>query len=146
MLRHETSTGGTDLLAQFIISRLTNYNVGILIFIINGIVILCGSWIVGLDIFLYSVVVVTVVGAVTTMLTSINRKVGRIFTLIGGSQGRICLVSCRGYYRVNLKTRFSYAKKIEFLKLEGTEQNSFFSLIYSRQFLDVKAILSSALT
>jgi uncharacterized membrane-anchored protein YitT (DUF2179 family) len=81
MLRHETSTGGTDLLAQFIISRLTNYNVGILIFIIDGIVILCGSWIVGLDIFLYSVVVVTVVGAVTTMLTSINRKVGRIFTL-----------------------------------------------------------------
>ena len=80
MLRHETSTEGTDLLAQFI-SRLTNYNVGILIFIIDGVVILCGSWIVGLDIFLYSVVVVTVVGAVTTMLTSINRKVGRIFTL-----------------------------------------------------------------
>jgi len=80
MLRYDTSTGGTDLLAQFI-SRLTNYNVGILIFIIDGIVILCGSWIVGLDIFLYSVVVVTVVGAVTTMLTSMSRKVGGIFTL-----------------------------------------------------------------
>ncbi|WP_044747702.1 YitT family protein [Bacillus alveayuensis] len=69
MLRYDTSTGGTDLLAQFI-SKLTNYNVGILIFIIDGIVIVCGSWIVGHDIFLYSVVVVTVVGAVTTMLTS----------------------------------------------------------------------------
>jgi uncharacterized membrane-anchored protein YitT (DUF2179 family) len=80
MLRYDTSTGGTDLLAQFI-SRLTNYNVGILIFIIDGIVIFCGSWIVGSDVFLYSVIVVTVVGAVTTMLTSINRKVGRIFTL-----------------------------------------------------------------
>jgi uncharacterized membrane-anchored protein YitT (DUF2179 family) len=80
MLRYDTSTGGTDLLAQ-LISRLTNYNVGILIFIIDGIVILCGSWIVGSDIFLYSVIVVTVVGTVTTMLTSINRKVGGIFTL-----------------------------------------------------------------
>jgi uncharacterized membrane-anchored protein YitT (DUF2179 family) len=80
MLRYDTSTGGTDLLAQFI-SRLTNYNVGILIFIIDGIVIFCGSWIVGSDVFLYSVIVVTMVGAVTTMLTSINRKVGRIFTL-----------------------------------------------------------------
>lgn len=80
MLRHETSTGGTDLLAQFI-SKLTNYNVGILIFIIDGIVILCGSWIVGLDIFLYSVVVVTVVGVVTTLFTSINKKEGGIFTL-----------------------------------------------------------------
>lgn len=73
MLRHETSTGGTDLLAQFI-SKLTNYNVGILIFIIDGIVILCGSWIVGPRIFLYSVVVVILVGAVTTILTSVNRK------------------------------------------------------------------------
>jgi uncharacterized membrane-anchored protein YitT (DUF2179 family) len=79
MLRHETSTGGTDLLAQFI-SKLTNYNVGILIFLIDGIVILCGSWIVGLHIFLYSIVVVTFVGAVTTILTSVHRKAGR-FTL-----------------------------------------------------------------
>ncbi|MBA2876225.1 uncharacterized membrane-anchored protein YitT (DUF2179 family) [Anoxybacillus caldiproteolyticus] len=74
MLRHDTSTGGTDLLAQFI-SRLTNYNVGILI--LDGIVILCGSWIVGPDIFLYSAIVMTVVGTVITMLTSINKQNGK---------------------------------------------------------------------
>lgn len=68
MLREETSTGGTDLLAQFI-ARLTNWNVGIVIFVIDACIISAGSLIIDSVPFVHSLVVVTVVGAVTTMLT-----------------------------------------------------------------------------
>jgi uncharacterized membrane-anchored protein YitT (DUF2179 family) len=68
MLREETSTGGTDLLAQFI-AKITNWNVGIIIFLIDMVVITVGSNVVPSASFLYSLVVVTVVGMVTTMLT-----------------------------------------------------------------------------
>ncbi|GGJ77674.1 uncharacterized membrane-anchored protein YitT (DUF2179 family) [Anoxybacillus voinovskiensis] len=68
MLREETSTGGTDLLAQFI-AEVTNWNVGIIIFVIDAIVITIGSLIVPGASFLQSFLVVTVVGIVTTMLT-----------------------------------------------------------------------------
>lgn len=68
MLRHDTSTGGTDLLAQFI-SKITNFNVGFLIFIIDGIVILFGGQFFGNYTFFYSAIVVSVVGVVTTLLT-----------------------------------------------------------------------------
>lgn len=69
MLREDTSTGGTDLLAQFI-SKVTKLNVGMLIFIIDGIVLLIGSQTVGAQSFLYSIVAVTAVGITTTVLTS----------------------------------------------------------------------------
>ncbi|QOR85877.1 YitT family protein [Geobacillus stearothermophilus] len=68
MLREETSTGGTDLLAQFI-ARLTNWNVGIVIFVIDACIISAGSLIIDSVPFVHSLVVVTVVGVVTTMLT-----------------------------------------------------------------------------
>ncbi len=68
MLREETSTGGTDLLAQFI-ARWTNWNVGIIIFVIDACIISAGSMIIDSVPFVHSLVVVTVVGAVTTMLT-----------------------------------------------------------------------------
>lgn len=68
MLREETSTGGTDLLAQFI-ARLTNWNVGIVIFVIDACIISARSLIIDSVPFVHSLVVVTVVGAVTTMLT-----------------------------------------------------------------------------
>ncbi len=68
MLREETSTGGTDLLAQFI-ARLTNWNVGVVIFIIDACIISAGSIVIDSVPFVHSLVVVTVVGAVTTMLT-----------------------------------------------------------------------------
>jgi uncharacterized membrane-anchored protein YitT (DUF2179 family) len=42
MLRFKTSTGGTDLLAQFLSDK-TGVNVGILIFIIDALLILTGS-------------------------------------------------------------------------------------------------------
>lgn len=72
MLREETSTGGTDLLAQFI-ARLTNWNVGIVIFVIDACIISAGSLIIDSVPFVHSLVVVTVVGAVTTILTHEKR-------------------------------------------------------------------------
>jgi uncharacterized membrane-anchored protein YitT (DUF2179 family) len=72
MLREETSTGGTDLLAQFI-AKIMNWNVGIIIFLIDMVVITIGSHVVPSASFLYSLVVVTVVGMVTTMLTYTKR-------------------------------------------------------------------------
>jgi uncharacterized membrane-anchored protein YitT (DUF2179 family) len=68
MLREETSTGGTDLLAQFI-ARMTNWNVGIIIFLMDTLIITIGSFVIDSTSFLYSLIVVTVVGAVTAMLT-----------------------------------------------------------------------------
>jgi uncharacterized membrane-anchored protein YitT (DUF2179 family) len=68
MLREETSTGGTDLLAQFI-AKMTNWNVGIIIFMMDALIITVGSYVIDSTSFLYSLIVVTVVGIVTTMLT-----------------------------------------------------------------------------
>lgn len=65
MLRYETSTGGTDLLAQML-SKVLSLNVGVIIFLIDGIVILCGLKLVGLDKFLYSFITIIFVGIMTT--------------------------------------------------------------------------------
>ncbi|TWG30366.1 putative 5xTM membrane YitT family protein [Geobacillus sp. C56-T2] len=75
MLREETSTGGTDLLAQFI-SRLTNWNVGVIIFVIDACIISVGSLLIDAVPFVHSLVVVTVVGIVTTILTH-QKTMGR---------------------------------------------------------------------
>ncbi|MFB1083419.1 YitT family protein [Jeotgalibacillus sp. JSM ZJ347] len=71
MLRFETSTGGTDLLAH-IISKAVSINAGIVIFIIDGIVILLGYQVLGLYTFIYSCCVITIVGAVTALI--VHRK------------------------------------------------------------------------
>ncbi|WP_165999883.1 YitT family protein [Bacillus sp. Cs-700] len=68
MLKYETSTGGTDLLAQFI-SRIVTLNVGIIIFLIDGLVILIGSKTIGLNASLYSAVTIFAVGIATSLLT-----------------------------------------------------------------------------
>jgi uncharacterized membrane-anchored protein YitT (DUF2179 family) len=68
MLQQETSTGGTDLLAQMI-SKLTNLNVGIIIFMIDGVVILCGGFVLGSEAFLYSLITIVAVGITTTFIT-----------------------------------------------------------------------------
>lgn len=66
MLRYKTSTGGTDLLAQ-LIGKITSVNVGVLIFIIDGLVILSGLKIVGLEKFCYSFITIIFVGIMTTL-------------------------------------------------------------------------------
>ncbi|RSK53804.1 YitT family protein [Bacillus canaveralius] len=78
MLRHETSTGGTDLLAQ-LLSRTTSLNVGVLIFLIDGIVITCGLPIVGAEKFVYSFITIIFVGIMTS-LTVIKKSTSALIS------------------------------------------------------------------
>lgn len=71
MLLFETSTGGTDLLAHMI-SKAVSMNTGIVIFIVDGVVILLGYQVLGLHTFLYSCGVIIIVGAVTAI--TLQRK------------------------------------------------------------------------
>jgi len=68
MLRHQTSTGGTDLLAQFL-SKILHLNVGFLIFIIDLIVICIGSLLISKDTFLFSMIAICFIGLTTTVFT-----------------------------------------------------------------------------
>jgi uncharacterized membrane-anchored protein YitT (DUF2179 family) len=68
MLRFETSTGGTDLIAQFL-SEKVKINVGIMIFIIDALVICAGGMLLSNDTFLLSVVTIIFVGLVTSLCT-----------------------------------------------------------------------------
>ncbi len=74
MLRHETSTGGTDLIALFL-SRWFSINVGMVIFLIDAAVILAGLYVMGEGILFYSLVTILSVGFATmtmTLIRSIN--------------------------------------------------------------------------
>jgi uncharacterized membrane-anchored protein YitT (DUF2179 family) len=74
MLRHETSTGGTDLLALFV-SRWLSINVGMVIFMIDAAVILAGLYVMGEGMLFYSLVTILSVGFATmtmTLIRSIN--------------------------------------------------------------------------
>lgn len=74
MLRFKTSTGGTDLVAQ-LLSVKTGVNVGILIFIIDSIVVLCGGLLLSVDTLLLSIITIFFVGVTTSFIT---RKVSTI--------------------------------------------------------------------
>lgn len=73
MLRYETSTGGTDLLAQ-LLTKFTSINIGILIFLIDGLVITSGIQVVGIEKFYYSLLTIICVGFMTTLTVSGNNK------------------------------------------------------------------------
>lgn len=66
MLRYETSTGGTDLLAQ-LLTKFTSINIGIIIFILDGLIITSGIQVVGLEKFFYSLLTILFVGLMTTI-------------------------------------------------------------------------------
>jgi uncharacterized membrane-anchored protein YitT (DUF2179 family) len=68
MLRFETSTGGTDLLAQFL-SENFKMNVGVMIFIIDALVICMGGLLLSGDTFLLSVLTISFVGVATSLCT-----------------------------------------------------------------------------
>lgn len=68
MLRFKTSTGGTDLVAQ-LLSEKTDINVGILIFIIDTIVVLCGGLLLSTDTLLLSIITIFFVGVTTSLIT-----------------------------------------------------------------------------
>lgn len=67
MLRYETSTGGTDLLAQFI-SKASSLNVGIIIFIIDGFIVSAGFSTLGAKSFVFSCLSIFIVGIITSIL------------------------------------------------------------------------------
>jgi uncharacterized membrane-anchored protein YitT (DUF2179 family) len=68
MLRYETSTGGTDLLAQYL-SLIVSLNVGVLIFIIDGIIICLGGLLLSAETFVLSILTITAGGVATTLCT-----------------------------------------------------------------------------
>ncbi|MEH7382984.1 YitT family protein [Bacillus sp. JJ1533] len=68
MLRFETSTGGTDLLAQFL-SDIVKMNVGIIILIIDVFVICLGGLFVSMETFFLSAVTILAGGITTSVCT-----------------------------------------------------------------------------
>jgi len=68
MLRYETSTGGTDLIAQFITDR-TGVNVGINIFVIDSLVVVVGGLLLSGDTFFLSIITILSVALTTSLLT-----------------------------------------------------------------------------
>ncbi|MGE7604135.1 YitT family protein [Peribacillus sp. NPDC097675] len=66
MLRYGTSTGGTDMLAQIISSK-SGLNAGVLIFFIDGCVLLVGLSVVDWAIFFYSFLTITAVAMLTSV-------------------------------------------------------------------------------
>ncbi len=68
MLRHDTSTGGTDLLAQFL-AKIFRINVGVVIFVIDAIVICMGGLLISKETFFLSVITITFVGLTTSLCT-----------------------------------------------------------------------------
>ena len=68
MLRFETSTGGTDLMAQFI-SDHTKVNVGIVIFIIDAIIVVLGGLLLSASTLLLSIITILCVGIPTSLMT-----------------------------------------------------------------------------
>ncbi|MET4561121.1 YitT family protein [Lysinibacillus parviboronicapiens] len=71
MLRFQTSTGGTDLIAQFLCDK-TGINVGVLIFFIDSIVIVFGGLLLSSSTLLLSIITVLMVGITTSIVTSQN--------------------------------------------------------------------------
>ncbi|MEK4229241.1 YitT family protein [Solibacillus sp. FSL H8-0538] len=69
MLRFQTSTGGTDLIAQFLCDK-TGINVGVLIFFIDSIVIIFGGMLLSSDTFFLSIITILFVGITTNIITS----------------------------------------------------------------------------
>jgi uncharacterized membrane-anchored protein YitT (DUF2179 family) len=61
MLRYETSTGGTDLLAYFLI-KVTPINIGLIIFFIDGLIVLIGYQSLGLQSLLFSILTILTSG------------------------------------------------------------------------------------
>lgn len=69
MLRYDTSTGGTDLLAQFISDK-TKINVGLIILFIDSIIVLIGGLLLSASTLLLSIMAIVTVGITTSAVTS----------------------------------------------------------------------------
>lgn len=71
MLRYETSTGGTDMLALFL-SNTFSINVGIMILIIDAIIISLGGLLISTETFFLSIVAIMAVALATSLCTLKN--------------------------------------------------------------------------
>jgi uncharacterized membrane-anchored protein YitT (DUF2179 family) len=73
MLRYETSTGGTELLAYFLAKALS-LNIGIMILILDGLVVIAGFNVLGLQSFFYSVLTILTFGFMTSLLVNNSNR------------------------------------------------------------------------
>ncbi|TKC15926.1 YitT family protein [Robertmurraya kyonggiensis] len=69
MLLNNVSTGGTDMLAQFI-SEAFSLNVGVIIFLIDGLIITVAFNVLGLKAFLFSCLIICIIGMITSLIVS----------------------------------------------------------------------------
>ncbi|CAN7649596.1 YitT family protein [Bacillus sp. SD075] len=67
MLRYEASTGGTDLLAQFI-SKAFSINIGVVIFMIDGLIVTAAFNTLELKAFLFSFLTICIIGMITSLM------------------------------------------------------------------------------
>lgn len=67
MLRYQASTGGTELLAHFL-AKSYSFNIGIIILIVDGLVLLSGFKVLGLHSFLFSILTILSFGFITSLL------------------------------------------------------------------------------
>ncbi len=74
MLRFETSIGGTDLLGQ-IIANYASLNPGIIIFIIDLIIIIMGTFLIADSSFVLSAITIICVGIMTSLVSTKGKKV-----------------------------------------------------------------------
>jgi uncharacterized membrane-anchored protein YitT (DUF2179 family) len=68
MLRYETSTGGTDLLAKFL-SKLVTFNAGAFVFAIDGVIICLGGLLLSAETLFLSIITITAGGVATSLCT-----------------------------------------------------------------------------
>lgn len=68
MLKYETSTGGTDLLAQFI-SDMFSVNIGVAILLIDVLVVSIGGLLISQETFILSIITILIVGISTSVIT-----------------------------------------------------------------------------
>lgn len=78
MLRYETSTGGTDLLAQ-IISKACSLNIGMIIFLLDGFVAIIAYSTLGPESFLFSALTILTVGIIASNLMKFQYRNTRYF-------------------------------------------------------------------
>jgi uncharacterized membrane-anchored protein YitT (DUF2179 family) len=67
MLRYKTSTGGTDLLAQFV-AKAFSLNIGIVIFLIDGLIVTAGLSFLGMMTFIFSCLTILTVGVTSSLV------------------------------------------------------------------------------
>ncbi|MFD2369245.1 YitT family protein [Brevibacillus sp. GCM10020057] len=81
MLAYETNTGGTDLLAQFL-ARRSRIPVALLIFFIDGLIVVSSLQAIGAERTLFSFLTISAVAAATHLLCGIGRT-GPPYTVVG---------------------------------------------------------------